>query len=220
VSDDALGQAEEGPFVSAMKARGITADVQLYPPSATDYTPVFQRAVADKPDWIYMDGAGSEVGILLTSRVKADGGSIPTIIGSDATSQPILSLAKGTNELDNTYAALLPTQAYIPPGKRGPEFKALLAAISKQPLATSIYVYSVGWDIINLWAEGARNVKGPVTVNSLRTSLEHLPPSTDPQFPLYKRTFTPQDHSPVASASDITFAQEVSTSGGFIYTKQ
>ena len=55
-SNDALGQADIPTLQATLKAKGISSVVELFDPTATDYTSTFQAAAAAKPDWVWMDG--------------------------------------------------------------------------------------------------------------------------------------------------------------------
>ena len=220
-SNDALGQADVPTLQATLKAKGISSVVELFDPTATDYTSTFQAAAAAKPDWVWMDGAGAEVPIMLSSRVKANLGSVPTVIGNVASSGSLLTYAKGTNELANTYATLGPMGAVVPASAQGPEFKAMLGLLNKQgPLVAPLFVYATGWDYINYFVLGVKNLNGkPLTGPNLASSLENLPTATDPQFPMYRPTFTAQTHNPQTQPSAFTFGTEVGTQDGMIALK-
>jgi branched-chain amino acid transport system substrate-binding protein len=221
-SNDALGQADVPTLQATLKAKGISTVVELFDPTATDYTSTFQAAAAAKPNWVWMDGAGAEVPIMLSSRVKANLGSVPTVIGNVASSGPLLTYAKGTNELANTYATLGPMGALVPASQQGPQFKAMLSLLGKQgALAAPLFVYATGWDYINYFVMGVENLHGkPLTGPNLAYSLEHLPTSSDPQFPMYRPTFTTATHNPQTPPSDFTFGEEVGSQDGMIVLKQ
>jgi ABC-type branched-subunit amino acid transport system substrate-binding protein len=221
-SNDALGQADVPTLQSTLKAKGISTVVKLFNPTATDYTSTFQAAAAAKPDWVWMDGAGSEVPIMLSSRLKANLGNVPTVIGNVASSGPLLTYAKGTSELANTFATLGPMGVFVPPAKQGPQLKAMLTELTKQgPLAAPLFVYATGWDYINYFVMGVKNLKGkPLTGPNLMASLQSLPASSDPQFPMYRPTFTAQTHNPRTPASAFTFGQETGQQDGMIQLKK
>lgn len=107
----AVNRSDVPTFQATLKAMGIPSVVELFDPTATDYTATFQAAAAAKPNWVWMDGAGGEVPIMLRSRVKANLGNVPTVIGNVASSGPLVTYAKGTNEMANTYATLGPMGA-------------------------------------------------------------------------------------------------------------
>jgi len=221
-SNDALGQADVPTLQSTFKAKGIATTVELFDPTSTDYTATFQAAAASKPDWVWMDGAGSEVPIMLSSRVKANLGSTPTVIGNVASSGPLLTYAKGTTQLTNTYATLGPMGAVVPASQQGPEFKAMLPLLDKQgPLVAPLFVYATGWDYINYFVMGVKNLNGkPLTGTNLAASLESLPTPTDPQFPMYRPTFDATTHNPQTTPGSFTFGEEVGTQDGMIVLKQ
>lgn len=221
-SNDALGQADVPAIEAAFKAKGISSYSELFDPTATDYTSTFQKAAEQHPDWVWMDGAGSEVPIMLSSRVKANLGSTPTVIGNVASSGPLTTYAKGTNELDNTYATLGPMGAFVPPAQRGPQFTAMLKSVLAQgALAAPLFVYATGWDYINYFVMALKNLNGKaVNGVNLASSLENLPTSTDPQFPMYRPTFTSSTHNPRTAPSEFTFGQETGTRDGMISLKK
>lgn len=221
-SNDALGQTDVPTLQATLKAKGISSVVELFDPTATDYTSTFQAAAAARPDWVWMDGAGAEVPIMLSSRVKANLGNVPTVIGNVASSGPLLTYAKGTNQLANTYATLGPMGAVVPTSQQGPQFKAMLQLVNKQgPLAAPLFVYATGWDYINYFVLGVENLKGkPLTGPNLANSLQNLPTSTDPQFPMYRPTFSAQTHNPQTQPSSFTFGEEVGSQDGMISLKQ
>jgi branched-chain amino acid transport system substrate-binding protein len=221
-SNDALGQSDVPAFQATLKAMGVSSVVELFDPTATDYTATFQAAAAAKPDWVWMDGAGGEVPIMLSSRVKANLGNVPTVIGNVASSGPLLTYAKGTNQLANTYATLGPMGAVVPASQQGPQFKAMLGLLDKQgPLVVPLFVYATGWDVVNYFVMGAENLHGkPLTGPNLANSLEHLSAPTDAQFPMYRPTFTTQTHNPRVQPSSFTFGQETGVQDGMVVLKK
>lgn len=221
-SNDALGEADVPTLEQTFKAAGIDTTVKLFDPTATDYTATFQAAAASHPDWVWMDGAGAEVPIMLSSRVKANLGDVPTVIGNVASSGPLTTYAKGTTQLANTYATLGTMGAYVDPSDRGPEMKAMMTLLDKQgPLAAPLFVYATGWDYVNYFVMGVKNLKGgELNGANLKTSLESLPDSSDPQFPMYRPTFDTKTHNPQTPASLFTFGEEVGTKDGMIVLKK
>jgi hypothetical protein len=111
--------------------------------------------------------------------------------------------------------------AVVPASAQGPEFKAMLGLLDKQgPLVAPLFVYATGWDYINYFVLGVKNLDGkPLTGPNLANSLQNLPTSTDPQFPMYRPTFTAQTHNPQTQPSDFTFGTEVGTQDGMIALK-
>jgi branched-chain amino acid transport system substrate-binding protein len=220
-SNDALGQADIPTLQAAFKAKGISTTVSLFDPTATDFTSTFQKAAASKPNWVWMDGAGAEVPIMLSSRVKANLGSTPTVIGNVASSGPLTTYAKGTSQLANTFATLGPMGAFVPAAQRGPEFTAMLKTVKSQgAILAPLFVYATGWDYINYFVMGVKNLNGKaLTGANLTASLENLPAPTDPQFPMYRPTFTDRTHNPRTTLSDFTFGTEIGTKDGMITLK-
>ncbi|HEX3929683.1 MAG TPA: ABC transporter substrate-binding protein [Nocardioides sp.] len=221
-SNDALGEADVPTLQSTFKAAGIATTVKLFDPTASDYTATYQAAAASHPDWVWMDGAGAEVPIMLSSRLKANLGNVPTVIGNVASSGSLTTYAKGTTQLDNTFATLGPMGAYVAPSDRGPELKAMLKALNEQgALAAPLFVYATGWDYVNYFVNGIQNLNGKdVTGPNLKTALETLPDSSDPQFPMYRPTFDTKTHNPQTPASLFSFGQEVGSKDGMIVLKK
>jgi branched-chain amino acid transport system substrate-binding protein len=220
-SNDALGQADIPTLQAAFKAKGIATTVSLFDPTATDFTSTFQKAAASKPDFVWMDGAGAEVPIMLSSRVKANLGSVPTVIGNVASSGPLTTYAKGTTQLANTFATLGPMGAFVPAAQRGPEFTAMLKTVKAQgAIAAPLFVYATGWDYISYFVMGVKNLNGKALNGpNLAASLESLPAPSDPQFPMYRPTFTTGTHNPRTVPSDFTFGTEVGSQDGMITLK-
>jgi branched-chain amino acid transport system substrate-binding protein len=205
---DALGDGTAANFAAAFSGGSIETQVFRFPTDAVDFTPILQKTAAYKPDWIYMEGSGAQAPILLASREKAGATSIKTIAGATASSQPLLKLGKG-QQLTNLYATLTPNAAYIEPSKRSEEFNAFFSAIKAQgALATSPYVYSVGWDNISIWAKALARVEGDVTGEKVKAALESEP-AKDPgaQFPVYSGQYSPTNHMHGGHPEDFTFAQ-------------
>jgi ABC-type branched-subunit amino acid transport system substrate-binding protein len=221
-SNDALGQADVPTLEAALKAKGISSYSELFDPTATDFTTTYQKAASEKPDWIWMDGAGAEVPIMLSSRLKANLGNVPTVIGNVASSGPLTTYAKGTTQLVNTYATLGPMGAFVPTAKRGPQFTAMLKILNTQgALVAPLFVYATGWDYINYFVMGVKNLNGkPLNGTNLAASLENLPTSSDPQFPMYRPTFNSKTHNPRTASSEFTFGQETGTQDGMIVLKK
>jgi branched-chain amino acid transport system substrate-binding protein len=205
---DALGDGTAANFSAAFTGGSIATQVFRFPTDAVDFTPILQKTAAYKPDWIYMEGSGAQAPILLASREKAGATSIKTIAGATASSQPLLKLGKG-QQLNNLYATLTPNAAYIEPAKRTEEFNAFFTAIKGQgALATSPYVYSVGWDNISIWAKALSRVDGTVTGEKVKAALESEPAKeSGAQFPVYSGQYSPTNHMHGGHPEDFTFAQ-------------
>ncbi|MCU1494567.1 MAG: hypothetical protein JWO62_2331 [Acidimicrobiaceae bacterium] len=205
---DALGDGTAANFAAAFTGGTIATQVFRFPTDAVDFTPILQKTAAYKPDWIYMEGSGAQAPILLASREKAGATGIKTIAGATASSQPLLKLGKG-QQLTNLYATLTPNAAYIEPAKRNEEFNAFFAAIRSQgALATSPYVYSVGWDNISIWAKALARVEGDVTGEKVKTAMESEPAkASSAQFPVYSGQYSTTNHMHGGHPEDFTFAQ-------------
>jgi branched-chain amino acid transport system substrate-binding protein len=217
---DALGDGTAANFAAAFTGGSIQTQVFRFPTDAVDFTPVLQKTLASKPDWIYMEGSGAQAPILLASREKAGATSIKTIAGATASSQPLLKLGKG-KQLENLYATLTPNAAYIDPSKRSDEFNAFFKGIQDQgALVTSPYVYSVGWDNVSIWVKALGRVSGDITGEKVKTALESEP-AKEPgaQFPVYSGQYTPTNHMHGGHPEDFTFAQLEGYKDGMLVTK-
>jgi ABC-type branched-subunit amino acid transport system substrate-binding protein len=205
---DALGDGTAANFAAAFTGGTIKTEVFRFPTDAVDFTPILQKTVASKPDWIYMEGSGAQAPILLASREKAGATSIKTIAGATASSQPLLELGKG-EQLTNLYATLTPNAAYIEPSKRTEEFNEFFSRVREQgPLATTPYVYSVGWDNISIWAKALERIDGDITGEKVKAAFESEP-AKEPgaQFPVFSGQYTPDNHMHGGHPEDFTFAQ-------------
>ncbi|HVW40003.1 MAG TPA: ABC transporter substrate-binding protein [Amycolatopsis sp.] len=217
--DDALGDAIDDQLSGAFDKFGLAHTEYRFPADGVDFAPAFGKALESKPDWIYMDGSGAQVPQLLSGRVKAGGENIPTIAGVVAGSQPLLQLAKGTNQMDNVSMVMLPTQAFVPEDRRSQQFNDFLSGIKAQgPIEVTLSTYGAGWDSVRLWADAVRAVQGPITPEAVRQSLMHLPASDDRLF--YKKTYTEQSNFVSAQADEFTIAQATGTQDGMFIVKQ
>ncbi|MCU1345314.1 MAG: hypothetical protein JWL70_1580 [Acidimicrobiia bacterium] len=217
--NDALGDAEATAIKASFASSTVKVSDNRFAGDSVDLSPTFQKALDSKPDWIFTDGAGGQVAHILEARTKAGAEKVPTVAGVVMASQPLLKLA-GPHQLDNVKVALLPTQKFVEPANRGPMFTELLKRVNAQgPLGTVLYTYEAGWDMVNLWAMGVKNANGDTDPDKLKASLENLPPSTDPQFPLYKKTYTATSHFPNAQPSEVDFAELVESKEGMLVTK-
>jgi branched-chain amino acid transport system substrate-binding protein len=217
--NDALGDAEATAIKASFADKGVTVSDNRFAGDAVDISPTFQKAMSSSPDWIFTDGAGGQVAHILEGRTKAGAEKIPTVGGVVMATQPLLKLA-GPHQLDNLKVALLPTQKFVEPADRGPQFTALLKRVNAQgPLETVLYTYEAGWDMVMLWAAGVKNAGGDTDPDKLKASLENLPKSTDPQFPLYKTTYSAATHFPTAKPEEVTFGELVDTKEGMFVTK-
>jgi branched-chain amino acid transport system substrate-binding protein len=180
--NDALGAALEGGLKTAFGEYGIETTAVLFEPEAVDISPVFARAAETNPDWIYMDGSGTQAPVILAGRAKAGVEDIPTVAGVVVGSQPLLELAKGTNQLDNVNLMMLPTQSFVPEEERSETMKAFMEYVNEQgPLEVPLSTYAAGFNSVAIWAQAARAVDGEITAEKVKESLENLPEGGTPR---------------------------------------
>jgi branched-chain amino acid transport system substrate-binding protein len=215
VPNDALGEA------AAMSFEEVFADseteVSYFDPEAVDFTPTYQKLIASRPDWIMMEGAGGQVPIMLASRVKAGGESIPTILGITASSAPLLDFASEEQRV-NVYSTLLPLQRYIDPKDRSDEFVEFNERVTAQgPLEVSLAIYASGWDMIGLWARAAEQAGEDASGDEVVAALEDLTISEDDtQFPMFGAEYSAESHYPEGVPTRIEFGQVQATKDGML----
>ncbi|CAN5369794.1 hypothetical protein BH09ACT10_BH09ACT10_29110 [soil metagenome] len=220
-SNDALGDGTENFFRKNFEGTGIDISVDRFQFDSIDVTPVFQKALSAKPDWLIVEGAGAQVAIMLKSRLKAGGEGVPTIVGSSASSQPILDIVSPA-ERENVYNTLAPNEAFVEPANRGEEFNEFLKRIKDQgPLVLPISAYAAGWDSVGIWARGVENTSGEITGERVKATMEGLPKSDDPQFPAYGGGggATKTSHFHPGDPDDFTFGQVVKVTDGMTIIK-
>lgn len=218
--DDALGAAIGDALASEVGDEGIEIVEHLFAADAVDVTPAFQAALADDPDWIYMDAAGTQAGTLLTSREKAGAENVDTLAGVVMGSQPLLKLAEGTNQMDNVYLVLLPNQYYVDEADRSDQFNAFFDGVSAQgPIEVALSTYGAGWDTIQIWADAVSQVEGEVTPQSVRDQLNNLSPDHDRLF--FKDTFPKGSNVPAPVLGEFIIAKPTGevTDGMFVVEK-
>ena len=204
--DDALGAAIGDALTAEVGDKGIKIVQHLFPADAVDVTPAFQAALADNPDFIYMDAAGTQAGTLLTSREKAGAENVETLAGVVMGSQPLLKLAEGTNQMDNVYLVLLPNQYYIDPADRSDQFNAFFDGVSKQgPIVAALSTYGAGWDTIQIWADAVSQVKGDVTPEAVKDQLNNLSSKHDRLF--FKDTYPKGANVPAPKLGEFIIAK-------------
>ncbi len=217
-TDDALGDAIADALHSGAEKDNLTITEHRFKADAVDVTPAFQAAVADKPDFIYMDAAGTQAGTLLTSREKGGATGIDTIAGVVMASQPLLDLAKGTDEMDKVKTVFLPTAFYTPPAKRSAQFAEFYKDVTAQgPLEVPLSTYAAGWDTIKIWADAVGQVKGDITGPSVRDQLNKLSPSHSRLF--FKKTFPKGSNFALPVLGEFIIGTPTGTKDGmFTYT--
>lgn len=215
--DDGLGDAVGDELEGAFDRVGIETSDHRFKADAVDYTAAFQQALATDPDWIYMEGSGTGVPHLLTSRVKAGAEDVKTIIGVNASAQPILDLTEGTNQLDNVSVLMLPTQAFVEPADRSDLFNEFFDRLKAQgPIETALATYGAGWESVMIWAEAVKSVDGQVTAENVREALIH-PPEVDRL--MYQETYSPDSNFVVGAPGDYTIAEVTSMTDGMFVLK-
>ncbi|MCW2747293.1 MAG: hypothetical protein JWP10_435, partial [Nocardioidaceae bacterium] len=172
---------------------GIATTDTRFPADGVDLSPAFQKAMDGKPDLIFMEGAGNQAALLLSGRIKAGAENVPTLAGGTVATQPLLTLAKGTNQLDNVSIVMLPAQHYIPPADRSEVLKEFLSVVKKQgPLVSPLNTYAAGWDIVALWADAVATIDGEVTSEKINEAMKHIPASA-PRL-MFQKVFTPTNN--------------------------
>ena len=221
IPDDAVGDAAEKSIELALKDRDIEAKVVRFKTDSLDYTTAFQKALADEPDWLVMEGSGAQVASLLTSRTKASGEKVPTLVGIAASTQSLVDLAKG-NELENLHATLSPMSAFIDEQDRGPQFTDFLERIKESgSIDINLSSYAAGWDFVSLWATAVESIDGEITGPAIKEALESgLPDGDDPQFPQYRGGFSPELHVQRSDIDDFTFGTPEKVIDGMTVVKK
>jgi branched-chain amino acid transport system substrate-binding protein len=196
--NDALGDALGESIKAAFGKYNITTTDTRFADDAVDLSSAFAKAKQSKPDWIYMDSAGTQAAAMLAGRVKAGAETIPTVAGVVVGSQPLLDLAKGTDQMKDVNLMMLPTQSYVAPDKRSTEFKAMFTYLEKQgPMEVPASTYASGWNSVAVWAQAARAVQGDLTADKVKASLESLPAGGSPTEGdrlRFGKSYTAQSH--------------------------
>lgn len=205
--DDALGEAIEAAATEAFEEVELTVSTFSYKSDSVDIAPTFSAALDTDPDFIFMDGAGTQAPHLLSGRAKAGAEKVPTIAGSVSSNEPLHTIGSG-KELENLNLTMLPLRAYVEPEDRGDQFNTMFEAVTgsgELDEGTGLYAAAAGWDIIGLWAEAVRSIDGEVNGDSIREALETLEMPDDPQFPIYSGKFTRESHYFDPDPSDFVF---------------
>jgi branched-chain amino acid transport system substrate-binding protein len=207
IPNDGLGEAISKGLGKEFNERGIKTKESRFAPDGVDYTASFAEALASKPDFIYTDGSGAQVPHVLDSRIKAKAETIPTIVGVAMGSQPLLELTKGTRGMENINLVLAPGAIWKEPASQSPEFKRFYEGITKQgPLEVPVTTYGSGWEIIKLFAEGVKNIKGNFSQEALKASLESLPASASEDRVMYSHLWTAKSHQIDAQPEELTIS--------------
>ena len=220
--EDAIGDATQQFFDGAFGDSGFTYTEHRFKGDAVDASPVFQAAAAEDPDWIVMEGAGAQVATLVASRLKAGAEDIPTIVGSSASSQPILDIGTPAQR-ENLYNTLAPGEDWVEPEDRSEEFATFVDAVKAQgELESPLSVYQAGWDAMYIFERGVAAVDGEVTGTSMKEALENLGDYEDEQVPAYGGggAYTPESHFHPGKAEDFTFGQIIEVRDGMSVLKE
>ncbi|MCW2748025.1 MAG: hypothetical protein JWP10_1167 [Nocardioidaceae bacterium] len=219
VPNDAVGDATAGSFKLALEGKNVESTTIRFASDGVDYTPAFQKAKQFNPDWIVMDGAGTQAASLIDGRLKASTEDIPTLVGVVASSQPLLKLAQG-EALKNLYATILPSGAYIEPADRGPEFEKFFKRVNDQgALEVPLSTYASGWDYVGIWENAVKSIKGTLTGEKIKSALETVPRQDDPQFPQYSGNYSAKSHFHPGDVSDYTFGAPETVKDGMYVVK-
>ena len=213
---DAIGDATQEFFDGAFKDSGIETSEHRFKGDDVDISPVFQDALSKDPDFIIMEGAGAQVATMVASRVKAGAESVPTIIGSSASSQPILEIANEAQR-ENLFNTLAPGEAWIEPEDRGEIFGTFVDLIKAQgELESPISVYQSGWDVLYVWTRAVESIDGEITSAAVREALENLPDYEEPLMPAYGGGggYSAESHFHPGKADDFTFGRIIETRDG------
>lgn len=222
--NDALGDALGSSIKAAFGKYNIKTTDTRFAEDTVDFSQAFAKAASTKPDWIFMDGVGSQAAGMLAGRVKAGAESIPTVAGAVIGSQPLLTLTKGTNELDNVNLLMLPTQSYVEPGARSKVMNALIKYVTAQgALEVPLSTYASGFNSVAVWAQAARAVKGDLTPEKVKASLEKLPdggsPTTGDRL-RFNKGYTSTDNFFAVTPDELVLAEVVDVKDGMYVTKQ
>lgn len=219
--EDAIGDATKKFFDAAFGESGMEITEHRYKGDAVDVTPVFQAAMADDPDWIVMEGAGAQVATMVTSRQKAGAEKIPTIVGSNASSQPILDISNEAQR-ENLYNTIAPGELWVEPEDRSEDFATFVDRIlDGGDLDSPLSVYAAGWDALYIWARAVESIDGEVTSQAVKEALETLSEYEDEMVPAYGGGggYTKESHYHPGLASDFTFGQIVEVRDGMSVLK-
>jgi branched-chain amino acid transport system substrate-binding protein len=214
--EDAIGDATQQFFDGAFGDSGFATTEHRFKGDAVDISPVFAAAMAEDPDWIVMEGAGAQVATLVASRLKAGAESVPTIVGSSASSQPILDISTEAQR-ENLYNTLAPGEAWVEPKDRSEEFAKFVDAVKAQgELESPLSVYEAGRDAMYIWSRGVDAVDGEITGSSVKDALENLGDYEDPQVPAYGGGggYSAESHFHPGKAEDFTFGRIIEKRDG------
>ncbi|MEU0465309.1 ABC transporter substrate-binding protein [Amycolatopsis sp. NPDC006131] len=213
VPNDGLGESISDNLDATLGQAGITYSVERFAADGVDYSAAFAAAVSKNPDFIFADASAAQVPYLLESRIKAGAGRIPLIGGTSIAVQPVLDLAKGTDQLQNFQLVLGPGSVHKPPAEASEAFKEFYDKVSAQGgLEVPLNTYGYGWDVIQTFAAAARATDGELTQEALKDALEHL--GQVPQLVGFTRLYSTTTHQVSPAAGDITIATPVEKNGG------
>lgn len=217
--DDGLGDAVGDVLQTEFESVGVTSTDSRFKSDAVDYSGAFAKALESDPDWIFVEGAGAQVGHILSSRLKAGAEKVPTIAGVTMGSQPLLDLTKGTKQMENLNLVLQPAQVFRDEDERSDEFTSFISRIKEQGgIDVSLSTYAAGWEAIKIWAAGMENVDGDLTIENVRKAFESLP-SPDKDRIQYTNMFTPDNHYVDAQPDEFTIAEPVELVDGMFVVK-
>jgi branched-chain amino acid transport system substrate-binding protein len=199
-SSDAYGASVAQATATAATANHITLTTATYNDTDLDVTSQLQQLQATKPQALFMQGFGSPVGVILSSRAKL-GWTIPTIGDLTASTTPLISTLAGTNQEKNVSVQILQLEKYQAIQPKGTlAYIRALQAIA--PITTVLTTSSYQYDSVMVVAQAAKQA-GSISTPAITKALEHLKQPASPLWVTLKTyVYTPKNHSPLSSPSN------------------
>jgi branched-chain amino acid transport system substrate-binding protein len=209
LGQDAYGQGNVAAVTEALKGTGVTVDFESFDPAAVDLSAAYDKAVATKPQAIYLDCFGASCGPLFAAREKSGATNILTIGGSgvSGTGDGPTSFTDAA-ALKNFYMGLFAVQVYHAPGDRSVAFDAFYKAFSKQEGGTvkaSILPAAIAYDGVRAFAAAAAKAKS-VSAPKVAKALESYTPAKN-YLVSYPDGFgySSTSHFPAGNAKDFSY---------------
>jgi branched-chain amino acid transport system substrate-binding protein len=199
-SSDAYGSSVEQATAAAAKTNKITFTSAVYNDTDLDVTSQLQQLQAAKPQVLFMQGFGSPVGVVLSSRAKL-GWTIPTIGDLTASTTPLISTLAGTSQEKNVSIQILALEKYqaTEPAAVTAYIKALKAIA---PITTVLTTSSYQYDAVMVVAQAAKQANS-IASPAIASALVKLKQPANPQWVTLKTfVYTAKNHAPMSSPSN------------------
>jgi branched-chain amino acid transport system substrate-binding protein len=170
VPQDAYGDGE----VTAVKqivGPDINVNEFRYNGTDVDYTVAYQRAVANKPDAVFVAAVGVEIGRLMDARAKVGGTAIPTYGDSGMGTKTLLAASPAS--LENFKIVVFTATLYKDPAQRSQVLQDMIGGLNLATTDETALLYALATDALRSVALAAKQA-GSTDPDAMKKAMESL----------------------------------------------